>query len=86
MSELESLEAGSRPDLRIPPGAPDESRLHDEADGAFGPVHSYETASAVMVQAFGSCCLSRDARFGVLTADNPDSWHLKDGNSIRHST
>ena len=47
MSELESLEAGSRHDLRfgISPDAPDVSHFRDETDGAFGWVHSYETAS-----------------------------------------
>ncbi len=47
MPELESLEAGSRHDLCLPisPGAPGESHLQDEAYGAFGYVHSYETAS-----------------------------------------
>ena len=45
MSELESLEAARRHDLWISPGAPDKRDRHDEADGAFGYVHSYETAS-----------------------------------------
>ena len=47
MSELKNLEAGSRHDLRfgISPDAPDVSQFQDEADGAFGWAHSYETAS-----------------------------------------
>ena len=47
MSQLGTLEAGSRHDLHvgISPDAPDESELRDEADGAFGYAHSYETSS-----------------------------------------
>ena len=41
MSQLGTLEAGSRHDLHvgISPDAPDESELRDEADGAFGYAH-----------------------------------------------
>jgi pyruvate formate lyase activating enzyme len=79
MSELESLEAGSRPDLWIPPGAPDESRLHDKANGAFGYVHSYEAASrcdgpGLRFVLFVSGCPLRCSY-----CHNPDSWHVKDG-------
>ena len=47
MSQLGTLEAGSRHDLHvgISPDAPDESELRPETDGAFGYAHSYETAS-----------------------------------------
>ena len=84
MSELESLEAGSRHDLCFPisPGAPDDGHLHDEADGAFGYVHSYETASrydgpGLRFVLFVSGCLLRCSY-----CHNPDSWHVKDGLSI----
>ena len=82
MSQLESIEAGSRHDLWIPPGAPDESRLQDEADGAFGTVHSYETASrydgpGLRFVLFVSGCPLRCSY-----CHNPDSWHLKDGTCI----
>ena len=82
MSELENLEAGSRHDLWIPPGAPDEHHSHDEADGAFGYVHSYETASrcdgpGLRFVLFVSGCPLRCSY-----CHNPDSWHLKDGLSI----
>jgi len=82
MSELESLEAGSRQDLWISLGAPGESHRHDEADGAFGSVHSYETASrcdgpGLRFVLFVSGCLLRCSY-----CHNPDSWHLKDGLSI----
>src|SRR5271166_2923341 len=84
MSELENLEAGRRHDLRfvIMPSAPEDSHLPDEADGAFGSVHSYETAS---------CCDGPGLRFVLFVSGcplrcsychNPDSWHLKDGTSI----
>ncbi len=77
MSELE--EAGSRHDLWIPPGVPDESHLLDEADGALGYVHSYETASrcdgpGLRFVLFVSGCLLRCSY-----CHNPDSWHSKDG-------
>jgi pyruvate formate lyase activating enzyme len=84
MSELENLEAGSRHDLCIatPPGDPDENYLQDEADGAFGYVHSYETASrydgpGLRFVLFVSGCPLRCSY-----CHNPDSWHLKDGLSI----
>jgi len=84
MFELESLEAGSRHDLcfGISPGAPGERHLQDEADGAFGFVHSYETASrydgpGLRFVLFVSGCLLRCSY-----CHNPDSWHLKDGRSI----
>ena len=82
MSVLENLEAGSRHDLWIPPGAPDDSHSHDEADGPFGYVHSYETASrcdgpGLRFVLFVSGCLLRCSY-----CHNPDSWHLKDGISI----
>ena len=59
MSQLGTLEAGSRHDLHvgISPDAPDESELRDEADGAFGYAHSYESSfSATTVPACVSCC------------------------------
>jgi pyruvate formate lyase activating enzyme len=84
MSGLENLKAGSRHDLcfGIPPGAPDESHLQDEADGAFGYVHSYETASrcdgpGLRFVLFVSGCPLRCSY-----CHNPDSWHLKDGTPI----
>src|SRR6478609_3208502 len=47
MSEPQSLEAGSRYDLRagISPDAPDEDRFQDDGKGVFGYCHSYETSS-----------------------------------------
>ena len=82
MSELESLEAFSRHDLWVPPGATDERHLHDKADGAFGYVHSYETASrydgpGLRFVLFVSGCPLRCSY-----CHNPDSWHLKDGTYI----
>ena len=67
---------GSRPAPRM------NSHLHDEADGAFGYVHSYETASrcdgpALRFVLFVSGCPLRCSY-----CHNPDSWHLKDGTSI----
>jgi pyruvate formate lyase activating enzyme len=84
MSELGVLEAGSRHDLRVgrSPDAPDESRASDDSDGAFGYVHSYETASrfdgpGLRVVLFTSGCLLR-----CTYCHNPDTWHLKDGTYI----
>ena len=80
MSQLGTLEAGSRHDLRVglSPGAPDEADLRDE-EGAFGYVHSYETSSrydgpGLRIVLFLSGCLLR-----CTYCHNPDTWHLKDG-------
>jgi pyruvate formate lyase activating enzyme len=87
MSQLGNLEAGSRHDLRvgISPDAPDEGQLKDEPNGAFGYVHSYETASrydgpGLRVVLFVSGCLLRCSY-----CHNPDTWHLKDGTYISAS-
>ncbi len=84
MSTVGTLEPGSRYDLRIgkSPDAPDESQMPDEADGAFGYVHSYETASrydgpGLRAVLFMSGCLLRCSY-----CHNPDTWHLKDGTHI----
>src|SRR5215470_861772 len=88
MSELQSLEAGSRHDLRvgISPDAPDESEFRDDGKGAFGYVHSYETSSrydgpGLRIVLFVSGCLLRCSY-----CHNPDTWHLKDGTyvSVEH--
>jgi pyruvate formate lyase activating enzyme len=83
MSQLGTLEAGSRHDLRVgrSPDAPDEADLRDE-EGAFGYVHSYETSSrydgpGLRVVLFVSGCLLR-----CTYCHNPDTWHLKDGTYI----
>jgi pyruvate formate lyase activating enzyme len=83
-SQPGTLEAGSRHDLRvgISPDAPDESEALDEAEGAFGYVHSYETASrydgpGLRVVLFTSGCLLRCSY-----CHNPDTWHLKDGTYV----
>jgi pyruvate formate lyase activating enzyme len=84
MSHLGHLEAGNRHDLHvgISPDAPDESEFEDEADGAFGYAHSYETASrydgpGLRVVLFVSGCLLRCSY-----CHNPDTWHLKDGTYV----
>ena len=84
MSQLGKLEAGSRHDLRVDrsPDAPDESELDEDADGAFGYVHSYETSSrydgpGLRVVLFLSGCLLR-----CTYCHNPDTWHLKDGTYV----
>jgi pyruvate formate lyase activating enzyme len=83
MSQLGTLEAGSRHDLRVgrSPDAPDEADLRDEA-GAFGYVHSYETSSrydgpGLRAVLFVSGCLLR-----CTYCHNPDTWHLKDGTYV----
>src|SRR5262249_50991516 len=83
MSNLGTLEAGSRHDLRVglSPDAPDESQFKDE-EGAFGYVHSYETSSrsdgpGLRVVLFTSGCLLR-----CTYCHNPDTWHLKDGTYV----
>jgi pyruvate formate lyase activating enzyme len=84
MSELQSLEAGSRYDLRvgISPDAPDEGEFQDDGKGAFGYCHSYETSSrydgpGLRVVLFVSGCLLR-----CTYCHNPDTWHLKDGTYV----
>jgi pyruvate formate lyase activating enzyme len=84
MPELEILEAGRGHDLHfgIIPRAREDSHLHDEAEGAFGSVHSYETASrcdgpGLRFVLFVSGCPLRCSY-----CHNPDSWHLKNGISI----
>lgn len=84
MVHLGTLEAGSRHDLHIAvsPDAPDEDKLGNEVDGAFGYAHSYETSSrydgpGVRVVLFVSGCLLR-----CTYCHNPDTWHLKDGTYI----
>jgi pyruvate formate lyase activating enzyme len=84
MSQLQNLEAGSRHDLHvgISPDAPDESALREDADGAFGYAHSYETSSrydgpGLRVVLFVSGCLLRCSY-----CHNPDTWHLKDGTYV----
>jgi pyruvate formate lyase activating enzyme len=83
MSQLGTLEAGSRHDLRVglSPDAPGEDDLRDE-EGAFGYVHSYETSSrydgpGLRLVLFLSGCLLR-----CTYCHNPDTWHLKDGTYI----
>jgi len=84
LSSVGTLEPGSRHDLRVgkSPDAPDESQMPDEADGAFGYVHSYETSSrydgpGLRAVLFVSGCLLR-----CTYCHNPDTWHLKDGTRI----
>src|SRR6185295_3302544 len=83
MSQLGTLEAGSRHDLRVgrSPEAPDDDDLRDE-EGAFGYVHSYETSSrydgpGLRLVLFLSGCLLR-----CTYCHNPDTWHLKDGTYV----
>jgi pyruvate formate lyase activating enzyme len=84
MPQVGHLEPGSRHDLHIgiSPDAPDESALHEDPNGAFGYLHSYETASrydgpGLRVVLFVSGCLLRCSY-----CHNPDTWHLKDGTYI----
>ncbi|MGE5791793.1 MAG: pyruvate formate-lyase-activating protein [Bacteroidota bacterium] len=84
MSQLVTLEAGSRHDLRvgISPDAPEEGELREEAEGAFGYAHSYESSSrydgpGLRVILFLSGCLLRCSY-----CHNPDTWHLKDGTYV----
>jgi pyruvate formate lyase activating enzyme len=84
MSQLGNLTAGSRHDLHvdISPDAPDEAEFHDNGEGAFGYVHSYESSSrydgpGLRVVLFVSGCLLR-----CTYCHNPDTWHLKDGTYV----
>src|SRR4051794_7150459 len=84
MSQVGTLEPGSRHDLHVgrSPDAPDENDYRDSGEGAFGYVHSYETASrydgpGLRVVLFTSGCLLRCSY-----CHNPDTWHLKDGTYI----
>src|SRR5262245_40702196 len=84
MSQLGTVEAGSRHDLRVglSPDAPDEADFRDDGKGAFGYVHSYESSSrydgpGLRVVLFVSGCLLRCSY-----CHNPDTWHLKDGTYV----
>lgn len=84
MSNVGTLEAGSRHDLHvgISPDAPDEGAFVDDGRGAFGYVHSYETSSrydgpGLRIVLFVSGCLLRCSY-----CHNPDTWHLKDGTYV----
>jgi len=84
MSQLGSLEAGSRHDLHVgaSPDAPDEADYRDDGEGAFGYVHSYETSSrydgpGLRLILFLSGCPLRCSY-----CHNPDTWHLKDGTYV----
>ena len=84
MSQLGTLEAGSRHDLLVgrSPDAPNESEVRDDADGAFGYAHSYKSSSrydgpGLRVVLFLSGCLLR-----CTYCHNPDTWHLKDGTYV----
>jgi len=84
MSQLGTLESGSRHDLRVgkSPDAPDEGDFRDDQKGAFGYAHSYETSSrydgpGLRVVLFLSGCLLR-----CKYCHNPDTWHLKDGTYV----
>jgi len=84
MSQLGQLESGSRHDLHVglSPSAPDETDVRDDADGAFGYVHSYESSSrydgpGLRAVLFTSGCLLR-----CTYCHNPDTWHLKDGTYV----
>ena len=83
MSQIGTLKAGSRYDLRVglSPDAPDEDDLEDQK-GAFGYVHSYESSSrfdgpGLRAVLFVSGCLLRCSY-----CHNPDTWHLKDGTYV----
>jgi pyruvate formate lyase activating enzyme len=84
MSQLGTLEAGSRHDLRVgqSPDAPDENDFREDPAGTFGYVHSYESSSrydgpGLRVVLFLSGCLLR-----CTYCHNPDTWHLKDGTRV----
>lgn len=84
MSQLGTIEAGSRHDLRVgkSPDAPDENDVLGQTEGTFGYVHSYETSSrydgpGLRVVLFVSGCLLR-----CTYCHNPDTWHLKDGTYV----
>jgi pyruvate formate lyase activating enzyme len=84
MPQLGELAAGSRHDLHLglSPDAPEEEVLHDDDEGAFGYVHSYETSSrydgpGLRIVLFVSGCLLRCSY-----CHNPDTWHLKDGTYV----
>src|SRR3954470_17086169 len=84
MSQVGSLESGTRHDLRLgkSPDAPDESDFRDDGKGAYGYAHSYETSSRYdgpgrRFVLFLSVCLLR-----CQYCHNPDTWHLKDGTYV----
>jgi pyruvate formate lyase activating enzyme len=83
MSEFESLDAGRRHhlDAGIPP-SPQDKHLPDETNGAFGYVHSYETASRCDGPGLRFVLFVSGCQLRCSYCHNPDSWHLKDGASV----
>jgi pyruvate formate lyase activating enzyme len=73
MSQLGIIEAGNRHDLHIgiSPDAPDASEARDEADGAFGYAHSYETSSRYDGPGLRVCFSYRAVCFAAPTATIP---------------
>jgi pyruvate formate lyase activating enzyme len=87
MSQVGTLEAGSRHDLHVglSPDAPDAAQ-YGESEGVYGYCHSYETSSrydgpGLRVVLFVSGCLLR-----CVYCHNPDTWHLKDGTYVSAQT
>ena len=85
MSQVGTLEAGNRHDLRVglSPDAPDEGSLEDDGRGMYGYAHSYESSSrydgpGLRIVLFLSGCLLR-----CQYCHNPDTWHLKDGSYMQ---
>jgi pyruvate formate lyase activating enzyme len=68
--------------LWIPPNAPDEHHLQDEADGTSGYVHSYETASRCDGPGLRFVLFLSGCPLRCSYCHNPDTWHLKDGTFI----
>src|SRR5436309_15198770 len=85
MSQVGQLEAGNRHDLRVglSPDAPDTDKIGgNEAGGAFGYVHSYETSSRYDGPGLRAILFLSGCPLRCSYCHNPDTWHLKDGTYI----
>src|SRR3954454_15199051 len=84
MSQLGTVEAGSRHDLRVgvSPDAPDEADFKDDGKGAFGYVHSYESSSRYDGPGLRIVLFVSGWLLPCTSCHTPDTWHLKAGTYV----
>ena len=84
MSQLGTLEAGSRHDLHvgISPDAPDESEARDEARCLRLRPLLRDRLPATTVLGCESCLFVSGCLLRCSYCHNPDTWHLKDGTYV----
>ena len=84
MSTVQTLESGSRHDLRVghSPDAPDEETLQGRSEGAFGYCHSYETSSRYDGPGLRVVLFTVRLSAAMHVLPQPGHWHLKDGTYV----